>query len=154
MNLVAVPSDISDFVKKFNNGQVDVIAAPAYAYKPLEINKGLGNGGLFNFPVVNITADIVIRPDKFPADFGMQSRQWFVNKLPQNFAIIRRLEADMNAKKINLLGEDRTRYQKMLRKGRIDLTKQGVYDPVMMSVLKRARCTVERTNFECSLSGE
>ena len=154
LNLVAVPSDISDFVKKFNNGQVDVIAAPAYAYKPLEINKGLGNGGLFNFPVVNITADIVIRPDKFPADFGMQSRQWFVNKLPQNFAIIRRLEADMNAKKINLLGEDRTRYQKMLRKGRIDLTKQGVYDPVMMSVLKRARCTVERTNFECSLSGE
>ena len=55
---------------------------------------------------------------------------------------------------MNLLGEDRTRYQKMLRKGRIDLTKQGVYDPVMMSVLKRARCTVERTNFECSLSGE
>ncbi|WP_373867988.1 hypothetical protein [Acinetobacter junii] len=23
-----------------------------------------------------------------------------------------------------------------------------------MSVLKRARCTVERTNFECSLGGE
>lgn len=154
MNLVAVPSDISDFVKKFNSGQVDVIAAPAYAYKPLEINKGLGNGGLFNFPVVNITADIVIRSDKFPADFGMQSRQWFVKKLPQNFANIRRLEADMNAKKINLLGEDRVRYQKLFRTGRMNLTKQGIYDPVMMSVLKRARCTVERTNFECSLSGE
>ncbi len=154
MNLVAVPSDISDFVKKFNSGQVDVIAAPAYAYKPLEINKGLGNGGLFNFPVVNITADIVIRSDKFPADFGMQSRQWFVKKLPQNFANIRRLEADMNAKKMNLLGEDRVRYQKLLRTGRMNLTKQGIYDPVMMSVLKRARCTVERTNFECSLSGE
>lgn len=154
MNLVAVPSDISDFVKKFNSGQVDVIAAPAYAYKPLEINKGLGNGGLFNFPVVNITADIVIRSDKFPADFGMQSRQWFVKKLPQNFANIRRLEADMNAKKMNLLGEDRVRYQKLFRTGRMNLTKQGIYDPVMMSVLKRARCTVERTNFECSLSGE
>lgn len=154
MNLVAVPSDISDFVKKFNTGQVDAIAAPAYAYKPLEINKGLGNGGLFNFPVVNITADIVIRSDKFPADFGMQSRQWFVKKLPQNFANIRRLEADMNAKKMNLLGEDRVRYQKLFRTGRMNLTKQGIYDPVMMSVLKRARCTVERTNFECSLSGE
>jgi hypothetical protein len=51
INLVAVPSDISDFVKKFNSGQVDVIAAPAYAYKPLEISKGLANGALFNFPV-------------------------------------------------------------------------------------------------------
>ena len=34
------------------------------------------------------------------------------------------------------------------------LTKQGVYDASMMNVLKRARCTVERTNFECSLSAE
>ncbi|MBV6573410.1 MAG: RND transporter, partial [Acinetobacter baumannii] len=24
----------------------------------------------------------------------------------------------------------------------------------MMSVLKRARCTIERTNFECTLTGE
>jgi len=27
-------------------------------------------------------------------------------------------------------------------------------DPVVMSVLKRARCTVDRTNFECSATGE
>ncbi|MFI8034706.1 putative solute-binding protein [Acinetobacter sp. ABJ_C3_5] len=154
IDLVAVPSDISDFVKKFNSGQVDVIAAPAYAYKPLEISKGLTNGALFNFPVVNITGDLIIRPEKFPAGFGPQSRKWFVNKLPSNFAMVQRLEAGMNAKKITLTNEDRTRYQKMLRDGRMNLTKQGVYDASMMNVLKRARCTVERTNFECTLSGE
>ena len=60
----------------------------------------------------------------------------------------------MDAKKITLSHEDRIRYQKMLRDGRMNLTRQGVYDASMMSVLKRARCTVERTNFECSLSGE
>lgn len=154
IDLVAVPSDISDFVKKFNSGQVDVIAAPAYAYKPLEINKGLGNGALFNFPVVNITGDLIIRPSKFPANFGIQSRQWFVKKLPSNFATVQRLEAGMNARRITLSNEDKIRYQKMLRDGRMNLTKQGVYDANMMNVLKRARCTVERTNFECSLSGE
>ena len=154
LNLIAVPSDISDFVKKFNSGAVDAIAAPAYAYKPLEINKGLGNGALFNFPVVNITGDVIIRSEKFPDNFGMQSRQWFVQKLPSNFATIKRLEAGMNARRVILSPEDRLRYQKMLRNGRMTLTKQGVYDPMMMNVLKRARCTVERTNFECSLSGE
>ncbi|PKF31091.1 putative solute-binding protein [Acinetobacter proteolyticus] len=154
IDLVAVPSDISDFVKKFNSGQVDVIAAPAYAYKPLEISKGLANGALFNFPVVNITGDLIIRPAQFPSGFGTQSRQWFVNKLPSNFAMVQRLEAGMNAKKITLTNEDKTRYQKMLRDGRMNLTKQGVYDASMMNVLKRARCTVERTNFECTLSGE
>ena len=46
------------------------------------------------------------------------------------------------------------KYQKLLRDGRLDLTRQGIYEPTMMTVLKKARCTVERTNFECSLSGE
>ena len=155
LDLIAVPSELSDFVKKFNNGTVDVIAAPAYAYKPLEIYKGIANGGgYFNVPVVNITGDLVIRQDKFPEGFGYQSRKWFVGRLPSNFANIRRLEAEMGAKKVVISAEDRTRYQKMMREGRMQLTKQGIYDPVMMSVLKRARCTMERTNFECSLSGE
>ncbi len=34
--------------------------------------------------------------------------------------------------------------KKILRDGRIDLTKQGIYDQGMMNVLKRARCTVEK----------
>ena len=55
LEMVSVPSEISDFVKKFNSNQVDVIAAPAYAYKPLEIERGIASGGaMFSFPVVNI----------------------------------------------------------------------------------------------------
>jgi hypothetical protein len=103
---------------------------------------------------VNITGDLIIRPGQFPSGFGTQSRQWFVNKLPSNFAMVKRLEAGMNAKRITLSSEDKIRYQKMLRDGRMNLTRQGVYDASMMNVLKRARCTVERTNFECSLSAE
>lgn len=153
---VGVPSDIFNFVKKFNSGEVDIIGAPAYAYKPLEIQKGLGsNGAMFNYPVVNVTADLITKSDKFPHDFGLKSREWFVKQLPGSFKSIERIEREIPAKyKLNIPKEDEIRYQKLLRDGRIELTKTGVYDPVMMSVLKRARCTVDRTNFECSLSGE
>ncbi|RSC22552.1 RND transporter [Acinetobacter sp. FDAARGOS_515] len=153
---VPVASDISNFVARFNSGQVDIVPAPAYAYKPLEIQKGLGNNGaMINFPVANITADLIIRQNKFPTNFGQQSRHWFLNQLPKNFAMVRRLEAGIPEKyKINLSNEEKVKYQKLLRDGRIDLAKQGIYDPNMMTVLKRARCTVERTNFECSLGGE
>ncbi|WP_171405822.1 putative solute-binding protein [Acinetobacter sp. SWAC57] len=153
---VPVMSDISNFIKKFNTGEVDVVAAPAYAYKPLEIEKGLGSkGAMLNFPVVNVTADLIVRPERFPAQFGEQSRQWFLQKIPQSFAMVQRLEAAIPSKiKMQLSKEDKEKYQRMLREGRIDLTKQGVYDPGMMRVLKKARCTVERTNFECSLGGE
>lgn len=153
---VPVMSDISNFIKKFNTGEVDVVAAPAYAYKPLEIEKGLGSkGAMLNFPVANVTADLIVRPERFPAQFGEQSRQWFLQKIPQSFAMVQRLEAAIPSKiKIQLSKEDKEKYQRLLREGRIDLTKQGVYDPGMMRVLKKARCTVERTNFECSLGGE
>ncbi|MFW1859576.1 RND transporter [Acinetobacter defluvii] len=152
----AVISDISNFAAKFNNGQVDMIGAPAYAYKPLELNKGLGsNGAVFNFPVMQITADFLIRPEKFPAGFGQKSRDYFVKNLPKSFAMINRLEASIPAKyKVNLTADDKLKYQKMMRDGRLELTKMGVYDPGMMSVLKKARCSVDKANFECSLAGE
>ena len=152
----AVPSDVSNFVANFNNGQVDMVGAPAYAYKPLEIYKGLGtNGAMFNFPVLQITADLVLRPEKFSAGFGQKSRDWFVKNLPKSFNMIKRLENEIPAKyKMNLTAEDKLKYQKMLRDGRMDLTKQGIYDPAMMSVLKKARCSVDKSNFECSLGGE
>ena len=152
----AVISDISNFAAKFNNGQVDMIGAPAYAYKPLELNKGLGtNGAVFNFPVMQITADFLIRPEKFPADFGQKSRNYFIKNLPKSFAMINRLEASIPAKyKVNLTADDKLKYQKMMRDGRLELTKMGVYDPAMMSVLKKARCSVDKANFECSLAGE
>ena len=152
----AVPSDISNFVAKFNNGQVDMVGAPAYAYKPLEIQKGLGTtGAMFNFPVLQITADLIIRPEKFPEGFGQKSRDYFVKNLPKSFTMINRLEGAIPAKyKMNLSAEDKLKYQKLLREGRMDLTKQGIYDPAMMSVLKKARCSVEKSNFECSLGGE
>lgn len=153
---VGVPSDISNFVKKFNNGEVDAIAAPAYAFRPLEIYKGLGDkGGMFTFPVVNVTADLILKADKFPAGFGEKSREWSLQQLPKTFKKIQKMEADIPAKyKIDISKDDTQIYQKLLREGRIELTKLGVYDGQMMNVLKRARCTVERTNFECSLSGE
>ncbi len=117
-----------------------MVAAPAYAYKPLEIEKGLGSkGAMLNFPVVNVTADLIVRPERFPAQFGEQSRQWFLQKIPQSFAMVQRLEAAIPSKiKMQLSKEDKEKYQRLLREGRIDLTKQGVYDPGMMRVLKKS----------------
>jgi hypothetical protein len=156
VNAVPVMSEISNFVKKFNQNEVDVVPAPAYAFKPLEIYKGLGNNGaMVNFPVLNVTADLIIRPEQFPEGFAAQSRQWFVRQLPKSFAMVQRVEATIPSKyRMELDKDAKEKYQKLLRDARMDLTQQGIYDPTMITVLKKARCTIERTNFECSLGGE
>jgi hypothetical protein len=51
--------------------------------------------------------------------------------------VIGRLESTFLQNKMNLTAEDKTKYQKMLRDGRMDMTKRGIYDPAMMSVLKK-----------------
>ena len=69
--------------------------------------------------------------------------------------MINGLETSIPAKfKMNLTAEDKTKYQKLLREGRMDMTKRGIYDVGMMGVLKKARCSVDKANFECSLGGE
>ena len=68
---------------------------------------------MINFPVVNVTADLIIRPDKFPASFAAQSRSWFVRQLPRSFAMVKRMEAEIPSKYIlNLSREDRVAYQR------------------------------------------
>jgi hypothetical protein len=64
----AVSADVTNFGAKFNNHQVDIIGAPAAAFKPLELQKGLGTkGAIVNYPILQVTGNIIIRPDKFPA---------------------------------------------------------------------------------------
>ena len=157
IGMVGLPSDVSDFAKKFNANQADVIASPAYAYKALEIEKGLGTiGAMFdNVPVVNITIELIIRPNSFPAGFSLNSREWFIQQIPTSFAMIKRLEDAIPTKyKYSISKQEVENYEKLFREQRIRFTKDGIYDPVMMGVLKRARCSVERTRFECSLGGE
>lgn len=151
-----VSSDVTNFASKFNNGQVDIIGAPAYAFKPLELHKGLTNkGAMINFPILMVSGNVVVHPDKFPQGFGQKSRDWFVQQLPKAFTIISRLEAGIPAKyKMSISASDSVGYQKMMRESRIALTKQGIYDASMMSVLKKARCSVDKANFECAMAGE
>jgi hypothetical protein len=49
MGAQPVPADLTSFSGKFNNGQADIIAAPAMVFRPLEPYKGIGNkGGIIN----------------------------------------------------------------------------------------------------------
>ena len=68
-----VTATIANFGSMFNNGAVDVIAAPAVAFRPLELYKGIGTkGGVVNFALVQLTVQVLTRHAKFPADFGQK----------------------------------------------------------------------------------
>ena len=151
-----VASDITNFAGKFNNGQVDIVAAPAVAIKPLELYKGLGTkGAIIRFPIVQITGNVIINPKKFPAGFGQKSREYVATQVDKAFKNIEKTEKDIPAKYwMDVLEADKPGYIKLMRESRISLAAEGIYDPKMLSLLKRVRCKHDPASFECALKDE
>ncbi|ALD02310.1 hypothetical protein AMQ28_08055 [Acinetobacter sp. TTH0-4] len=152
----AVTADVTNFGAKFNNGQVDIIGAPAAVFKPLELHKGLGSkGAIVNYPILQVTGNLIIHPDKFPAGYGQKSREWVKSQLPRAFGILGKIKTDIPAKYwMQVPAADKPGYQKLMREARVDLTKRGVYDKRMMKLLWQFRCKEDPKNFECSLQDE
>ena len=76
-----VAADIMNFGTMFNNGNVDVVMAPSIAYKPLELNKGMGTkGAVHRFPMTILTYQMIFKRDKFPEGFGQVSREYWLTK--------------------------------------------------------------------------
>jgi hypothetical protein len=145
-----VMSDVTTFAGKFNNGQVDATAAPAVAYMPLELYKGVGSQGVvLKMPVAQLTFQMVIRSEKFPANFGQRSREYFFGQFDTALNMVRSAENDILFFFPPPDG-DAPKYREMLRQARISMTQQGIYDPKMMSLMKKIRCRVEPGQPECS----
>lgn len=157
-----VPSDISSYGGKFNNGQADIIAAPAMAYKPLELYKGIGKkGGVIRFPLLQATGSVVIRRDlllpKIPdLDARLaQLRDYGMTKLDVMVDLLAKSDKEIPDNMwIDLPKSEQERYARMLRQARIHLMQEGVYDATMMNILKRVRCRHDPANEECSTFDE
>ncbi|MGP0171958.1 putative solute-binding protein [Pseudomonas sp. NCHU5208] len=147
-----VASDVTNFAGKFNNGSVDVVGAPAAAYKPLELQKGMGErGGVARFPVLQLTYQLVIRPDRFPEGFGQKSREYALGQYDRAMSIVKQSESEIdNRYWIDIPPEDMEKYTVMLREARISLTDEGIYDKRMMAVMKRVRCQLNPADAECA----
>ncbi|WP_022956149.1 putative solute-binding protein [Perlucidibaca piscinae] len=157
-----VPADFTSYAGKFNNGQADIIAAPALGFKPMELYKGMGNkGGVIRFPLLQATGSVVLRRDlvvpRIPdLDRRLQQiRAFGLQYLDRLVVQLKEAEKDVPASRwIDLPPAERDRYYQMLREARIRLMKDGVYHPTMMSLMKRTRCQHVPGDAECGTYDE
>jgi hypothetical protein len=157
-----VSIDLSTMSGKFNNGQVDIMAGPAVIFKPLELYKGMtdkdGNasGAVVRFPLLQVTAALIVNRKKFddPA-VNQRLREYVFSQVDTAYKYVAQAEADVPAKYwMDVAEADKPGYTKLMREARIEMVKDGTYDKRMMSLLKKVRCKIEPTNYECSLNDE
>jgi len=146
---------------KFNNKEVDIMAGPALLFKPLELKKGMtdknGNvvGGIIRFPLIQVTGTLIMHRNKFPAGMGPIAREMISKQLSPAFQFVDKLEREVPDKYwFDIREADKPGYIKIMREARIQMTKEGFYDPTMMKILKKVRCGQTPSSFECALNDE
>jgi hypothetical protein len=147
-----VVATTTSFAGKFNNGSVDITFAPAAAYEPLEMYRGLGEkGGVVDMVFSQLTFQFLIRHEKFPADFGSNARQTSLENFDGAFEFIDRATKTIDPKYwVKLNPKDKPGYAAMMRQSRIALRDKGVYDGKMLKILRKIRCKENPTAAECA----
>ncbi len=147
-----VVADVTNFGTMFNNGNVDVIMAPALAFKPLELQKGLGSkGGVHRFPMTILTYQMIFKRDRFPEGYGQKSREVWLGRYDSVIELTKRADAGIPAKYwMDPSPVDAERYINLMRDGRIDMAERGFYDKKGLKIIKRVRCDVNLVASDCS----
>jgi hypothetical protein len=147
-----VGASSANFAGKFNNGSVDAAYAPAVAYTPLELYKGVQPaGGVFDYKLGQMNFQIIIQKDKFPEGYGQKSREYSASRYNEAYDIVAKAEAEITPEVwIRPKPEDAEGYDKLLREVRISLRDEGVYDAKALKLMRKVRCKTNPQNAECA----
>ena len=147
-----VAADVSTFASMFNNGNVDACYAPAFAYKALELYKGIGTtGGVIRYPLAQMTMQLLLKSADFPEGFAQKSRQLSAKSFSKSLRVTQKAEAAIPGKQwVDIPADDKRKYDQMFKNVRIELRDNGnVYDGTALKLMKKVRCKADASRAEC-----
>ena len=148
-----VGTSIANMYSKFNNGSVDITYGPGIVYEAMELYKGLQpkNGGVIQFPLVQLTMQIIIRKAKFPEGYGQKSRDFSLSQFDQGVNTIRRYDSKIPEKLwISIPEKDKAGYLEVFRQSRIRLRDKGIYNAKILKLMRMLRCKKDPQQPECT----
>ena len=152
MGMTPVSSTVTNIFQKFNNGVIDVTGGPAIVYDMMELYKGMEpDGGILEAPLVQGNIQFIARSSALPEGFAQKSREYFAGNFDTSIEIIREAEENIPKKWWIPIPEGREpELHAQTRKVRLAFRDQGVYDPKMLTLLRKIRCKKDPTRAECT----
>ena len=151
-----VSTDLLTAPNKFNNGIVDVLPAPLAGYALMELHKGMEpDGGIIDYPLTQLTLQLIGRKDKFPNEVAQLIREEFYKSYDLIMARLR-VEFQKVPERwwIDIPEQDKQAYEVMMQDARLVLREQGYYDPRMLTLQRKIRCKLEPSRAECTNPAE
>lgn len=146
-----VATDIARAPSMFNNGVVDVLAAPLIAYEIMELYKGMEpNGGIIDYPLAQITMQLVGHSDTFPNEMAQLVREMTLEHYDRIMTMINKEESVVPKRWfIPLPAFDRKEYEVMMQGARVELRERGYYHSEMLTLQRKIRCKIDPIRAEC-----
>ncbi len=151
-----VATDITRAPGMFNNGSVDVLAAPLVAYEMLELYKGMSpNGGIIDYPLTQLTMQLVGRRSSFPQEIAQLIREASFEKFDEIAAFLEREVARIPEKwMVSIPEQDKQEYEVMMTEARIALRDIDYYHGDMLALQRNVRCRLTPDRPECTAMTE
>ena len=152
VGMTPVGASYLDVFSKWNNGSVDAAAAPGIVYEPVEMKKGLGeDGGIIQWPLIQVTQQMVARWEKIPEGFGQASRDYSSKQFDYAINFITTQEKNIPEKYwVNIDAKIKDTWKETFRQSRLALRDRNIYNGKMLTLMRKVRCNLEPSATECS----
>ena len=106
---------------------------------------------MIRYPLAQMTLQLLIRTEDFPADFGVNSRSYAGKSFKDSLKMVKLAEKAIPEKHwIDIPPADKERYDEMFLDVRVELRDgKKVYHPTALKLLRKLRCKVDPARGEC-----
>lgn len=134
----------------YNLAEVDMFMAPLVGYNMFSLATGLRYGSIVDYPLSQMTLQVVARLDTIPMEVGQFIREDLFVKLNMYYRKVENNARGVPTEKMFKFSErDEKEMDEKITAIRTRLTEQKIYNPSMMKLQKNIRCKIDNTLAEC-----
>lgn len=135
----------------YNLSDADVLLAPLVGYNMFNLGAGLKHGSIVDYPISQMTLQVVSRLDTIPPEVGQFLREDLFVKLNMLYREVEKNSREVPREKMYKFSK---REEKILDAKiatiRDQVTKEGGYHKGMMKLQKKIRCKIDKQRSECN----
>jgi hypothetical protein len=134
----------------YNLANADVLMAPLVGYNMFNLGAGLKSGSIVDYPLSQMTLQIVSRIDTIPPEVGQFLREDMFVRLNMMYRIIEKNSREVPREKMFKFSPREERIlDTIIATIRQQVTDDGGYDKGMMKLQRKIRCKIDKAREEC-----
>jgi hypothetical protein len=134
----------------YNLSDADVMMAPLVGYNMFNLGVGLKYGSIVDYPLSQMTLQVVSRIDRIPPEVGQFLREDLFVKLNMLYREVEKNTREVpRDKMLKLSPREESILDTKIALIRDEVTQSGGYNKGMMKLQKKIRCKIDKTLQEC-----